>query len=301
MADDIALMPLGSSSSSIKLPVEIIENEKNPSFIRGIHTSFWRVGLFLTAYMGVGTICFYLLRNQMSGRKTNGFLDAIYFCAVTMTTVGYGDLVPSTVLSKLLACALVFTGMALVGFILSNAADHLVEKQKILLVKALHSKNNAGPDVIEAKYKCLIVLSVLLVMIVTGTIFFVKVEKFDLVDAFYCVCSTITTLGYGDKSFSTKGGRVFAVFWILTATIVLAQLFLYLAEMYTERRQRKLVKWVLEGKMTRRDLEIADIDNDGVVGPAEFAIYKLKEMGKISHEDVLLVMKEFDGFDFDQS
>ncbi|XP_047314093.1 two-pore potassium channel 1-like [Impatiens glandulifera] len=218
-----------------------------------------------------------------------------------MTTVGYGDLVPSTVLSKLLACALVFTGMALVGFILSNAADHLVEKQKILLVKALHIKNNAGPDVIEAKYKCLIVLSVLLVMIVTGTIFFVKVEKFDLVDAFYCVCSTITTLGYGDKSFSTKGGRVFAVFWILTATIVLAQLFLYLAEMYTERRQRKLVKWVLEGKMTRRDLEIADIDNDGVVGPAEFAIYKLKEMGKISHEDVLLVMKEFDGFDFDQS
>ncbi|XP_047341351.1 two-pore potassium channel 1-like [Impatiens glandulifera] len=258
--------------------------------------------------MGVGTICFYLLRNQMSGRKTNGFLDAIYFCTVTMTTVGYGDIVPSTVLSKLLACAFVFTGMALVGFILSHAADHLVEKQEILLIKALHINENVGPDVLEkevvtnkAKYKCFVVLSVLLVMIVTGTVVLVKVEKFDLVDAFYCVCSTITTLGYGDKSFSTKGGRVFAVFWILTGTILLAQLFLYLAEMNTERRQKELVKWVLDRKMTRRDLEIADMDNDGVVGPAEFAIYKLKEMGKISHEDVSLVMKEFDGLDFDQS
>ncbi|KAJ8754832.1 hypothetical protein K2173_015344 [Erythroxylum novogranatense] len=34
-------------------------------------------------------------------------------------------------------------------------------------------------------------------------------------DSFYCVFSTITTLGYGDQSFSTTAGPSFAIFWIL--------------------------------------------------------------------------------------
>lgn len=34
---------------------------------------------------------------------------------------------------------------------------------------------------------------------------------------------------------------------------------------------------------------------------AEFIIYKLKEMGKISQEDIALVMEEFQDLDFDQS
>lgn len=293
-----------SAPKELQLPIEIKDSEKNPSFFRRIHTSFWKVVLLLAAYLGIATICFYFVRNQMKGGKTNGVVDAVYFSTVTMTTVGYGDIVPSSVLTKLLACAFVFIGMALVALILNHAASYLVEKQEIMLVKALHITDNVGQDVIvanKAKYKCIVVISILLVMIVIGTVFLVKVEGFDFVDAFYCVCSTITTLGYGDKSFSTTGGRVFAVFWILTGTILLAQLFLSLAEMNTERRQRELAKWVLDRKMTRRDLEIADIDNDGVVGPAEFAIYKLKEMGKISHEDISVVMEEFDGLDFDQS
>ncbi|KAK1315863.1 Two-pore potassium channel 1 [Acorus calamus] len=141
----------------------------------------------------------------------------------------------------------------------------------------------------------------LLVLIVVGTIVLWRVEKLDLIDAFYCVCSTITTLGYGDKSFSSKGGRVFAIIWILTSTICVAQFFLYLTELNAEWRQQQLVKWVLRRRMTHMDLEAADIDKDGVVEAAEFVIYKLKEMGKISQEDITLVMEEFENLDVDQS
>lgn len=118
---------------------------------------------------------------------------------------------------------------------------------------------------------------------------------------FYCMCSTITTLGYGDKSFSTEAGRVFAIFWILTSTVCVAQFFLYLAELNTERRRKELVKLVLTRRITYVDLEAADLDNDGVVGAAEFIIYKLKEMGKINQEDIALVMEEFEDLDVDQS
>ncbi|KAL6195919.1 hypothetical protein ACLB2K_029536 [Fragaria x ananassa] len=53
--------------------------------------------------------------------------------------------------------------------------------------------------------------------------------------------------------------------------------------------------------MTNVDLEAADLDDDGVVGAAEFVIYKLKEMGKINQEDIRLVMEEFEALDVDQS
>ncbi|XP_062015007.1 two-pore potassium channel 1-like [Rosa rugosa] len=273
-----------------------------------IHPSFVKVAIFLTVYVGLGTICFYLVRHQIEGVKTNGILDAVYFCIVTMTTLGYGDLVPDSTLAKLLACAFGFTGMALVGLILTKAADYLVEKQEILLMKALHVHPKFGQtDVLKEvetnnmRYKCITVFILLLVLMISGTIFLATVEKLDLVDAFYCVCSTITTLGYGDKSFSTEAGRVFAVFWILTSTICLAQFLLYIAELNTQHKQRALVKFVLTRAMTNVDLEAADLDDDGVVGAAEFVIYKLKEMGKINQEDIRLVMEEFDALDVDQS
>ncbi|XP_062015006.1 two-pore potassium channel 1-like [Rosa rugosa] len=273
-----------------------------------MHLSFVKVAIFLTVYLGVGTMCFYFVRHQLEGDKTNAVLDAVYFCVVTMVTLGYGDLVPNSTLAKLLACAFVFAGMALVALILSKAADYLVERQEMLLNKALHGHQKFGPIEVHkevepksVRYKCVKVFILLLVLMASGTIFLVKVEKFDLVDAFYCVCSTITTLGYGDKSFSTEAGRVFAVFWILASTTCLAQFFLYIAELNTQHRQKALVNLVLTREVTKVDLEAADLDDDGLVGAAEFVIYKLKEMGKINQEDVRLVMKEFEALDVDQS
>ncbi|KAK8369191.1 hypothetical protein V6Z11_A01G095400 [Gossypium hirsutum] len=253
---------------------------RSGSIFGRLNPSLKKVALFLTLYMGLGTICFYTTRTQIKGDKTNGILDALYFCVVTMTTVGYGDLVPNSDLAKLLACAFVFTGMALVGLVLTKAADYLAEKQEILLVKALHMNQKVGElqvlkeiETNRVKYKFYTTLIILVVLILSGTIFLYKVENLGLVDSFYCVCSTITTLGYGDKSFSTEG----------------------------ENRQRALVKWVLGRRTTNVDLEAADIDDNGVVGAAEFVLFKLKEMGKICQQDISVIMEEFENLDVDQS
>lgn len=278
------------------------------SVLSKLYPTFMRVVVILTIYLGIGTFCFFTVRHQIKGKKTNGILDSLYFCIVTMTTVGYGDLVPDSFTTKLLACAFVFSGMALVGLILSRAADYLVEKQETLMVKAIHINHTVGTtemmkeiETNGVKYKFLMVTTFLVLLMLTGTVFLYKVENLNLIDSFYCVCSTITTLGYGDKSFSTEGGRVFAVFWILTSTICLGQFFLSLAELNAEHRQRALVKWVLTRRTEKIDLEAADLDEDGVVSAAEFVIYKLKEMGKISQEDIALVMEEFEDLDADQS
>ncbi|KAG6689963.1 hypothetical protein I3842_11G199500 [Carya illinoinensis] len=240
------------------------------SIIEKIDPNLMHVAIFLAVYMVVGTLCFYNLRPQMKGEKTNAIIDTVYFCIVTMATVGYGDLVPDSVLTKLLACVFAFTGLALVGLVLSRAADALVKKHEDLLVKALQMYQSCGPSeetnkevkIKGVRYKCLLVFMLLVVLIITGTTFLATVEKLDLIDAFYCVCITITTLGYGDQSFKTKGGRVFAVFWILISTITLAQFFAYVAELKTESRHRELFERVLGRKMTEDDLEKADVNDD---------------------------------------
>ncbi|KAF3637991.1 Two pore potassium channel a [Capsicum annuum] len=265
--------------------------------------------LFLAAYIGVGAICFFTISDQIEGKKTNGILDAIYLCIVTMTTVGYGDLVPKSTLAKLLACVFVFTGMALVGFVLSKAADSFLERQQILFVKAIKMKKdcNSSTEVLKEvetnieKYKFVTTLAILVVLTVLGTIFLCKVEDLSLFDAFYCVCASISTLGYGDKSFSTKWGRLFASFWILMSTICLGQLFYSLAELYTEQRRKSLFRWVLNRELTNSDLQAADLDHDSEVSAAEFIVYKLKELGKITEEDISIVMESFKLLDVDHS
>ncbi|CAN0908760.1 Two-pore potassium channel 1 [Linum grandiflorum] len=267
------------------------------------------VFILLSLYLGLGTLSFFLVMNQIDGKKTNGVLDALYLCVVTMTTVGYGDLVPNTFLSKLLACLYVFTGMAVGGIVLSKAADHIVERQEIVLVKAfhLHDKKMGANEIMKEvethklQYKLLFSAVFMVVLMVLGIMVLCFVENMDVMDAFYCVCSTITTLGYGDASFSTWGGRLFAVFWILSSTICLAQLFLYLAEWYTDKRKRSLVELILTRKVTSSDLEAADVDHDNVVSPSEFVVFTLKEMGKINDEDIAMAMERLRKLDVDRS
>ncbi|GJZ38695.1 two-pore potassium channel 1-like protein [Tanacetum coccineum] len=298
--------PTADSSSSNSKPATTLPRPQ--SVFDYLHPSYRKVAILLIIYLGAGTLCFYLLRHQINGKKTNDVLDSVYFTVVTMTSVGYGDLFPGSDATILLACLFVFLGMLLIGLVLSKAADLLVEKQEVLLAKALHTHQTVGTAATikqmeshRERNKCIILVVLLVVLMGAGTAVLVAVEDLDFVHAFYCVVGTITSLGYIDKCFSTEGGRVFALFWILSGTIYLAQLLFSFAVLHTRSRQRILVKRALKRKTTPADMEAADLDDDGVVVAAEFILYKLKEMGKISQEDVAPIMEEFERLDFDKT
>lgn len=281
-------------------------NPEPRSMFGRLHSRIRKLVIFLFLYLATGTICFYLVRDQIGGGKTNAFIDSVYFTIVTMTSVGYNDILPNSATTKLLACVYVFSGMALLCLVLVKASDYLVEKQEHLLVSALQM-SRSQTDILNSfdknriKNKCILVSILLATLILTGTIFLVRVENLSVIDAFFCVCATITSLGYTKKSFSSAGGRVFAIFWIFTSVVCLGHLFFCIAELNAEHKQKKLVKKFLAKRMTSRDLEAADLDDDGRVTAAEFIVYKLKEIGKIRQEDVSLAMKEFEILDYDQS
>ncbi|KAJ0595808.1 putative Two pore domain potassium channel, plant [Helianthus annuus] len=117
--------------------------------------------------------------------------------------------------------------------------------------------------------KCIILVLLLLVLMGAGTGLLLEVEDLDFVHAFYYVVATLTGLDYIHTCFSITGSAVAVHFRFAV----------------TERKQRSLVKWVLK-RNTTSDLEAADFDGDGVVVAAEFVLYKLKVMGKISQDDI---------------
>ncbi|MDP3765456.1 MAG: potassium channel family protein [Nanoarchaeota archaeon] len=55
------------------------------------------------------------------------YLDALYFSAYTMTTVGYGDITPKTDLGKIFTIFYVFAGVSTALYGLSIIASHFVE------------------------------------------------------------------------------------------------------------------------------------------------------------------------------
>jgi voltage-gated potassium channel len=58
-----------------------------------------------------------------------GILDAVYWAVVTIATVGYGDVVPSSPLAKVLALFIILSGPALLSLLTASVASMLVEKK----------------------------------------------------------------------------------------------------------------------------------------------------------------------------
>jgi voltage-gated potassium channel len=108
----------------------------------------------LTTYVGgsvVGLMMFGSLavlqveRNAPDGNiRTLG--DAVWWSFTTMTTVGYGDLAPTTGMGRLLAVGLMISGIALLGVVTANIAawfisrferDDAAERRQTELLEAL--------------------------------------------------------------------------------------------------------------------------------------------------------------------
>lgn len=63
--------------------------------------------------LGVGTVVYRILEDW-------SWVDSFYFSAVALTTVGFGDLSPTTNASKLFTVAYIFSGISLIGALLNE-------------------------------------------------------------------------------------------------------------------------------------------------------------------------------------
>lgn len=266
------------------------------------------IGLLL--YLAVGVLIYSWKEDEFSGSSTHYIIDALYFCIVTMCTIGYGDITPTTPAAKLFSCVFVLVGFGFIDILLTGMVSHVLDKQETLLLSAVaaghhETAKNYLVDIkkgrMRIRSKVTLAFGVVVMCIGVGTLVMHYLESLGWLDAFYLSCMSVTTVGYGDHAFRTMAGRVFASAWLLVSTLAVARSFLFLAEARIDKRHRLIAKFVLEKEMTIADLLAADLDNDGCVSKSDFVVYKLKQMGKILEKDISEVCRQFSRLDPENS
>ena len=81
--------------------------------------------LFIIIFIYSGLI--YQVEHPANPQVFATFLDAVYFSIVTMTTVGFGDVTPSSEMGRLLTLLMILTGIALIPWQLGDLIKQLVK------------------------------------------------------------------------------------------------------------------------------------------------------------------------------
>ena len=237
-------------------------------------------------------------------------LDAIYFGVVTMSTVGYGDLSPTTGYSQLFTIFYLFTGILVVfsqltatvldlfapAFNFSRWALTFVLPQpgKVVLDGSgehdlrLHRKNSAI-------FYTTRLLGPLLVWFAFQVIF---AFAFDAIEpdwgfgvAFYHCLVTATTVGYGDVRIVTSSGKVCAIVHILVSVCALGAIVgdidaarseraaqIFRAKQLTQRFDRSRLEHLLADEKFNQD--------GGGIEKFEFVVGMLLEAEYVKQSDV---------------
>jgi voltage-gated potassium channel len=71
----------------------------------------------------VGTIVEYNIESKVPNSEIKTYLDALWWCVATVTTVGYGDVVPVSNLGRIVAIFYMFFGISMISlmfFVITN-------------------------------------------------------------------------------------------------------------------------------------------------------------------------------------
>ncbi len=246
--------------------------------------------LCIVLYLIVGIIFYVYVENFT-------LLEAIYLISLTLTTVGYGNKVPITNSGKIFTSFYVLIGIGFICFAISILSGYYVHKSEQMMLKLLKDRK-IGIDIEADIRKVLINCFILVIIFIIGIIFFVFYENFTLIDAFYMSCITLTTIGLGDVSPKTDGGKIFALFWIFSGTLCFAKLIADYSNYFINKKQQKMYDNIIKRSSSDiDDLEEMDFDKNGNVSKYEYVLGMLLKIGSIKENRIYRIMEQFDNIE----
>ena len=318
MIDEKVMEPLISKSNSNK-------NNKNEQ-VDETNTKkkkcdfFYTSILYVFVYVLVGSLLYYFIFTlKDNNSKDADYIDTIYFCLVTLTTVGYGDFHPHDDSSKLFTCLYIIFGIGFIAYCLSYFINKILEKQEEIVVKTIQKNTHDIMDdddehhVIKETYCCLTVgkeeRRVLFSSIWLGFLILVGIIVYDQVDdrtnfveSLYFVIVSISTVGYGDVSPNTTVTKLFSVLWLAVTTLSFANTISAYIE-YSSNKTIEILRYkLIHKKIDLYDFNKIDEDNDGILSKFEWLKYQIIE-GKypVDENDINEIMDRYNELDKDNS
>mmetsp|Transcript_23763 Transcript_23763/g.30948 ORF Transcript_23763/g.30948 Transcript_23763/m.30948 type:complete len:393 (+) Transcript_23763:24-1202(+) len=156
------------------------------------------------------------------------FTKTIYFLTQTITTVGYGDVVPTDNVSRIVTCIFMVFGVITVAASFSELMYQIfcVHRDRALkdtfgATPTHHNGKNAVIALLEhqitiKQYVSYWLLLEILLLVVVGVILISFVENWDITDSTYWAIATIFTVGYGDFHPQTLAGHWVGILYMFT-------------------------------------------------------------------------------------
>ena len=110
--------------------------------------------------IGSSGIGIYLIESPYEDAQITNLIDAFWWVSATVTTVGYGDVVPVTDLGRLMGIILMFVGITIIGTFISVFGAMLIESRlkkhetvedstKSMIIKKINDIENLEKNEIE--------------------------------------------------------------------------------------------------------------------------------------------------------
>jgi len=243
--------------------------------------------IILLVYLAVGTTVY-------QWREGWSFWNSLYFCVISLLTVGYGDLSPTSNSMKLFTVFFIYVGLSFVagtvGLLVGRTLATVTENDDAITQKWGMSRNVR--EVLWAAMLITLLGSV-------GTIFYCLNEELSFVDAFYFSMITLATVGYGDVVTTKQSTRIFGTFFVFFGVSMMAFAVGRFAAILARIEQQKQIDEFIKKGITNEVIEALDADGSGYIDKAEFLEEMLVQVGAAKRSDVKKCREMFSSLDTD--
>lgn len=230
------------------------------------------------------------------------FVNALYFCVVSTTTVGFGDITPMLPRSKLFVSLYALVSVLLIGNAMGRVVEGCIVDGSRRMVQGDVTDVRGGQQRAH-KAQMIMVRSIVawLVVIGVGALTYGLLLGLAWIDVLYFVTASLTTIGWGDLHPVTNSGKLFAVLWLIIAAGGFVSVVTRVLEWRSALNEQRLMEEVCSGKMSAKLWNDIDANEDGKVSETEFLAGALVNMGKTTREEVDDIRKRFVELDVDEN